>query len=344
LNGGTAVTETVTATIIPGTSLNYTFTSTVNLQTVGSYTLEATVSVPGDGDVTNDKVTEIISSGFAQAINLSFPSYFNDFEGATNNWVTYGTNNSWEIGTPNTFYINKPFGGMNAYVTSAANNHNANELSYIETPCFDLTYFAATDPFDISFQALFKTQSDSDQVWMELTMDNGATWTKIMPDPVLAINFYNNTVDNTWDGFSNAGAGNYIPVLNSLTGIGGNSQVKFRFVFKSNGTNENDGFALDNFKISTIIGVKDQIEGVESFGLYPNPTSDNVTISFNNVATGNYNLTIEDVKGQKVVNEVIAVNNINSTKEVNTSQFEKGVYFVRLVNGSTIVTKKLVVN
>jgi hypothetical protein len=69
-----------------------------------------------------------------------------------------------------------------------------------------------------------------------------------------------------------------------------------------------------------------------------------VTISFNNVATGNYNLTIEDVKGQKVVNEVITVNNSNSTKEVNTSQFEKGVYFVRLVNGASIVTKKLVVN
>jgi hypothetical protein len=344
LNGGTPVTETVTASIIPGTSMNYTFTSTVNLQTVGSYTLEATVSVSGDGDATNDKVTETISSGFAQALNQNFPGYLNDFEGSTNSWVTYGTNNSWEIGTPSTFYINKPAGGMNAYVTSAAGNHNANELSYIETPCFDLTYFTATDPFDISFKALFKTQSDSDQVWMEMTMNNGVTWTKVMPDPVLAINFYNNTADNTWDGFSNAGAGNYIPVLNTLVGIGGNSQVKFRFVFKSNGTNQNDGFALDDFNISTIVGLKDQVVGAASFGLHPNPTRDNVTISFNNVETGNYNLTIEDVKGQKVVNEVITVNNSNSTKKVNTSQFEKGVYFVRLINGSTIVTKKLVVN
>jgi len=344
LNGGTPVTETVTATVIPGTSLNYTFTSTVNLQTVGSYSLETYIAVPGDGDVLNDTVSSTVNSGFAQALNQNFPGYSNDFEGATNNWVTYGTNNSWEIGTPSTFYINKPAGGMNAYVTSAAGNHNANELSYIETPCFDLTYFTATDPFDISFQALFKTQSDSDQVWMEMTMNNGVTWTKVMPDPVLAINFYNNATDNTWDGFSNAGAGNYIPVLNTLVGIGGNSQVKFRFAFKSNGTNENDGFALDDFNISTIVGIKDQIAGAASFGLYPNPTRDNVTISFNNVETGNYNLTIEDVKGQKVVNEVITVSNSNSTKKVNTSQFEKGVYFVRLINGSTIVTKKLVVN
>jgi hypothetical protein len=346
LNGGTPVTETVTATIIPGTSLNYTFTSTVNLQTVGSYSIQAYVAIAGDGDALNDTVLSTVNSGFAQALNQNFPGYSNDFEGATNNWVTYGTNNSWEIGTPSTFYINKPAGGMNAYVTSAAGNHNANELSYIETPCFDLSFFTATDAFDISFQALFKTQSDSDQVWMEMTMNNGVTWTKVMPDPILAVNFYNNSTDNTWDGFSSAGAGNYIPVLNTLVGIGGNSQVKFRFAFKSNGTNENDGFALDEFLLASPLftGVRNNSLNGESFGLYPNPTRDNVTISFNNVETGNYNLTIEDVKGQKVVNEVIAVKNSNSTKKVNTSQFEKGVYFVRLINGSTIVTKKLVVN
>jgi len=346
LNGGTPVTETVTTTVIPGTSYNHVFTSTVNLQTVGSYSLKAYVAVTGDGDVLNDTVSSTVNSGFAQALNQNFPGYFNGFEGAPNNWVTYGTNNSWEIGTPSTFYINGPASGMNAYVTSAASNHNANELSYIETPCFDLSFFTATDAFDISFQALFKTQSDSDQVWMEMTMNNGVTWTKVMPDPILAVNFYNNSTDNTWDGFSSAGAGNYIPVLNTLVGIGGNSQVKFRFAFKSNGTNENDGFALDEFLLASPLftGVRNSSLNGESFGLYPNPTRDNVTISFNNVETGNYNLTIEDVKGQKVVNEVITVKNSNSTKKVNTSQFEKGVYFVRLINGSTIVTKKLVVN
>ena len=81
-----------------------------------------------------------------------------------------------------------------------------------------------------------------------------------------------------------------------------------------------------------------------SFGLYPNPAKENVTISFNNVETGNYELTIEDVKGQKVVNEVITVKNSNSQREINISEFESGVYFVRLVNGSSTVTKKLVVN
>jgi hypothetical protein len=344
LNGGTPVIETVTTTIIPGTSLVYTFNNTVNLQTVGSYTLEVTVSVPGDGNVLNDKKTGTIVSGFAQTLDQNNPTYSNDFEGATNNWVTYGTNNSWEIGTPSTFYINKASNGTKAYVTSAAGNHNANEMSYIETPCFDLTSFVPTTPFDISFKTLFKTQSDSDRVWMEMTLNNGATWTKVLATPSASINFYNNTTSKTWTGFSSAGAGNYIPVLNTITGIGGNSQVKFRFAFKSNGTNENDGFAVDEFRIGTLVGLNEQTEDVASFNLFPNPAKENVTISFNNVETGNYELTIEDVKGQKVVNEVISINNSNSIKEINISQFENGVYFVRLINGSSIVTKKLVVN
>jgi len=343
LNNGTPVTETVTSTILPGNNLNYTFTSTVNIQAVGSYSLKSYIAVPGDGDLLNDTVGSIVNSGFAQPINTMFPSYYNDFEGTSNNWITYGTNNSWEIGTPSTFYISGASSGTKAYVTSAAGNHNANELSYIETPCFDLSFFQSTDPFDMSFEVLFKTEQDSDQVWLEMTTNNGGTWTKVLPNTG-SVNFYNNLTDNSWDNFSSAGAGNYIPVVRLFTGIGGLSQVKFRFAFKSNGTNQNDGFAIDNFRINTLIGVNENTFDQNSFGLHPNPAKNNVTVSFNNVASGNYEMTIEDVKGQKIVNDLISVSNGNTSKVIDVSQFESGVYFVKVVNGSSIITKKLVVN
>jgi len=345
LNGGTAVTETVTSTILPGTSLNYTFTSTLNLQTVGSYNLQVYFAVPGDGNVLNDSLRSIINSGFAQALNQSATFYYNDFEGATNNWVTYGVNNSWEIGTPSTFFINKPAGGMNAYVTSAAGNHNANELSYIETPCFDLSFFQVTDNFDMTFETLFKTQSDSDQVWMELSVNNGLSWTKVLKSS-FSVNFYNNIARNTWDGFSSGGVGNYIPVLNTITGIGGLSQVKFRFVFKSNGSNQNDGFAIDNFRINSPLftSIETQSKETASFKLFPNPANASVSISFQNVEADNLELTILDVKGQKVLTEWINMKSGNSIKVLDLSQFDKGVYFVRLANGNSIETKKLVVN
>jgi hypothetical protein len=345
LNGATTVTETVTSTILPGSSLNYTFASTVNLQTVGSYSLQVYFAVPGDGNVLDDSLRSIINSGFAQALNQSATFYYNDFEGATNNWITYGLNNSWEIGTPSTFFINKPAGGMNAYVTSANGNHNANEMSYIETPCFDLSIFQATDNFDMTFEALFKTQSDSDQVWMEMSINNGVSWTKVMRSS-FSVNFYNNTVSNAWDGFSSGGVGNYIPVLNTITGIGGVGQVKFRFAFKSNGTNQNDGFAIDNFRITSPLftSIENQSKKRASFELFPNPANSSVTVSFKNEEAGNMELTIIDLKGQKVLTEIVTIKNGISTRVLDLSQFEKGVYFVRLANGNSIETKKLIVN
>lgn len=344
LNNGTPVTETVTSTINPGNSLNYTFTTTVNLQTVGNYSLTVYATVPGDGDVTNDTASSSITSGFAQVLDNNNPFYANAFEQTTNNWVTYGTNNSWEIGTPSTFFLNRPFNGVNAYVTSAASTHNANEMSYIETPCFDLSFFNASDIFELEFQILYQSEIGEDQLWMEMTTDNGSTWNKVLPD-VASFNFYNNTTDNVWEGFSSGGVGNYLPVLNSVTGIGGLSQVKFRFAFMSNGTLQNEGFAIDEFIVGTPLytGIGANAINAADFSLFPNPTKDLVTIGFDNVQEGQYNLSIVDVKGQEVNNELFNVTSNNTKKVIDLSSVERGVYFVRIVSGETSVTKKLIV-
>lgn len=345
LNNGTPVTDTVTSTVIPGSSLSYTFNTTVNLQTVGNYDIEVYSAVSGDGDPSNDTVKTSIVSGFAQILDNNNTFYGNDFEGTTNNWVTYGTNNSWEIGTPSTFFINGPYNGNNSYVTSAANNHNANEMSYIETPCFDLSYFNSTDIFDINFYMLFKSEISQDQLWMEVTTNNGITWNKVQAD-VASINFYNNTTDEVWEGFSTGGVGSYIPVINSISNIGGLSQVKFRFAFISNGTIENDGFSIDQFRIETPLytGINSNTINGADFSLFPNPTKDMVTIGFENVKEGQYNLSIVDVKGQEVSNELFTVTSRNTRKVMDLSNVENGVYFVRIVSGETTVTKKLIVN
>ena len=345
LNNGTPVVDTVTSTILPGGNLSFSFATTVNLQTVGNYNLTVYSSVVGDGDPLNDTTSTSIVSGFAQLLDNNNTFYGNDFEGVTNNWVTYGTNNSWEINTPSSFYINGPYNGNNAYVTSAAGNHNANEVSYIETPCFDLSFFNATDAFDLEFYMLYKSEAGEDQLWMEVTTNNGSTWNKVLPD-VASINFYNNTTDNVWEGFSTGGVGTYIPVINTVSGIGGLSQVKFRFAFNSNATVENDGFAIDDFLIKTPLftSIGENSFNASNFSIFPNPTKDLVTIGFDNVKEGQYNLSIVDVKGQVFSNELFNVTSNNSKKVIDLSSVEKGVYFVRIVSGETSVTKKLIVN
>jgi len=346
INGGAPVTETITSSIVGGNSFNYTFTSTANLQTNGVYEIQVYVALNGDSIQMNDTLNKTVVNGYFQPITHAFTN-LNDFEGAITYWHTYGKNNTWEQGIPNTPFINKPSSGVKAYVTNANGNYNPNEISYLESPCFDYSFFTITDPINVSFKLLFNLESDSDYVWMELSIDGGQTWSKALPHPILSINFYTDTSKMVWTGISNAGAGNYIPVLNSINYFGGYPKVKFRFVFHSNGTIQKDGFAIDRFYLDpyyVVTGLEETNSISNNLVLYPNPAKNNVTVSFNNMNSGIYEMTIEDVKGQKVVNDLISVSNGNTSKVIDVSQFESGVYFVKVVNGSSIITKKLVVN
>lgn len=62
INGGTAVTETVSASINPASSHDYTFTQTADLSALDYYTITANVSLSGDSDGSNDNYSANVSS------------------------------------------------------------------------------------------------------------------------------------------------------------------------------------------------------------------------------------------------------------------------------------------
>lgn len=346
LNGGALVTETITSSILGGSSFYYTFTSTVNLQTTGVYEIQVYTALTSDKNSLNDTLSKTIRSSSIYQLNQTTPFYFNDFEDSLSSWLTYGINNSWGRGTPSTLYISGPAGGFKAYVTNATGNYNANELSYIETPCFDLSFFDQTDYFDLIFEGLYRLEPNSDYVWIEQSVDGGNAWTKILPKTI-SFNIYNDTSLKAWTGISIGGAGNFIPMMHVADNIGGRSKVKFRFVFKSNGTVQDDGFAIDNFTINPpywVTNIETNNFKHVDFNLHPNPSNQNITISFNSIEKERHTLIIQNIKGQQVLNELIPIQNGLASKVIDVSQFKSGVYFVKVVNGSSIVTKKLVVN
>jgi len=69
INGGTAVTEIISSTILPGSSVNHTFTTLVNLSTVGLYELTAYTDLTIDEDTQNDAMSVYVTHGNA-SINV----------------------------------------------------------------------------------------------------------------------------------------------------------------------------------------------------------------------------------------------------------------------------------
>ncbi|NOG58692.1 MAG: T9SS type A sorting domain-containing protein [Bacteroidetes bacterium] len=237
LNNGTPVSENISATIAGGDSLVYTFTTNANLSTVGVYNIRAYTIYAADGNHSNDTALRIVENE-----QLYTTPYFQDFEASNGGWTVSGTNASWQHGTPNNGIINSAYSGQKAFVTNLTGPYNNSELSYLTSPCYNFSTLIG-DPI-LNFAFIHQTEAPYDRFWMESSIDNGLTWTKVLAagNPT---NWYNSTATKTWQGVKNT----WVAVENILTGLAGQSQVKLRFVFSSDGSTNLEGVGIDNISL-----------------------------------------------------------------------------------------------
>lgn len=81
---------------------------------------------------------------------------------------------------------------------------------------------------------------------------------------------------------------------------------------------------------------KNQDSSLEGLSFYPNPVS-NGKIYINSKFIGDREITIFDVLGKKVLQST------QNTKELNISGISSGVYIIKITEGGTTLTRKLVI-
>lgn len=84
-------------------------------------------------------------------------------------------------------------------------------------------------------------------------------------------------------------------------------------------------------------------DNLDNLALYPNPANDRFTVSFNNQLSGDtINVEVYDVLGQRVM-----MNSFDNTgvfeETIDASILNSGIYLVRVGNGATATTKKLII-
>ena len=170
---GTTATETIPV-INANDSVVYTFAQTVDLSAFQAYTITAWVHLTGDNYSKNDTLAPVILR--TTPLVTAYP-YLEGFESGDGGWYAEGINNSWQWGTPVKPVINKAAGGSKGWFTSLAGDYNDNELSYLYSPCFDLS--GLSNPV-LSFSHIFQTEDDCDCDfhWAEYSTD-GVTWTRL---------------------------------------------------------------------------------------------------------------------------------------------------------------------
>jgi len=220
-------------------------------------------------------------------------TYSEDYTNGAEGWISHGVvdssgialdRTSWQLKTPGGFG-NIPNDKGNGWVTDNTGStvattdakYNANEQSYVESPCFDIT--ALNRPM-VSFNYFSDTDNGSDGVVLLYTIDDGLTWFRVGAEnqglewydtkPVLGqpgSNFTSDNADNQgWSGNTQAlaatktwktarfGLDEILQAMNNA-GITANKIVRFRVAFGSNSDNspnqQYDGFAFDDFQISS---------------------------------------------------------------------------------------------
>ena len=79
------------------------------------------------------------------------------------------------------------------------------------------------------------------------------------------------------------------------------------------------------------------IEGTGFFKVYPNPVSDNITVYTN---LGISEVNIYNILGVNVYNETVALN--NSRLDINVSDFNEGVYFIKVKTEDKEIVKRFI--
>ncbi len=83
---------------------------------------------------------------------------------------------------------------------------------------------------------------------------------------------------------------------------------------------------------------------LEALNLFPNPASNNVTLSFGIAETKDLEITLYNMFGQVVESIVDQTYNTGShTVEINTTRVANGMYFVNITDGNAVITRKLTI-
>ncbi|MEN8123620.1 MAG: T9SS type A sorting domain-containing protein [Bacteroidota bacterium] len=307
---------------------------TNNSVTFGTHNLSINTTID------NDTFAENNSSSVSFTVNnSSIGQYINTFDINEDDWLVQTIGNStdlWQKGKPTTTKFNSIV--ETGYVTNLSSNYTDETVSYLISPCYNLTQIE--NPV-LKFDMVFDIEKDWDVLYMEYTIDNGKSWEILgnANDP----NWYNSsfidpqrpiTVGKQWTGTDTT----LKEYSYDLVALQNESNIIFRFVFATDQAANQEGAVIDNFTIDGTIILAVENYDQNAFNIYPNPSNG----TFNIQRNGNeeMQISIYDITGKIIYkkNEII-----DNSYELKLNRVEKGIYFLKINVGNTQVAKRLII-
>jgi len=302
---------------------------------MGEHTLKMETLIANDAFSDNN----VLYASFTTNISGN-GQYINTFGDVNDDlWLTKTLGSAgelWKINVPIFTKFNNVF--TNYYTTNPRGNYTDETTGYLISPCYDLSILE--NPM-LKFDMVFDIELDWDVLYMEYSLDSGETWDILgnANDP----NWYNSsfidpqrpiTVGKQWTGTDST----IKEYSYNLSSFNNETSIIFRFVFASDQAENGEGAAIDNFSIdaSAILAVDDITKN--SFRVYPNPS--NSIFNIQRQSSEKMNISVFDVTGRLVYEDK---NIILSHYSLNLSKVNKGLYFLKIIEGNKHVAKRILV-
>ncbi len=201
----------------------------VDMSFAGTYTIEVQIVFAADEDTTTNYLSVVTTS--VPTLTTDSTTFNYDNGGWTSN-VINGVNNSWEYGIPTTTIAGNG-NDQEVWASNLTGNASLNELSYLLSPCYDFSSYSE----DVEIEFDFVRTNSAHNFRLQKSINGGANWSNVWTAS-------NNT--NTWS-----------HKIRVVSGLAGESDVKFRWRYQSNWLNQIEGFAFDNWEVKEHIPYTD---------------------------------------------------------------------------------------
>lgn len=318
-------------------STQLSFNQTADLSKEGEYTIKLWLVNPDENEINDTIVYRVQSLGLTDAEN-----YFEDFESGNSNWfdASEGNTSIWINTTPAKQILTSAASGDYCWVTKKEENYPDNARLVLQSPVFD---FTKVDNPVISFSLFLKSEEDWDGMILEIKKP-GENWKKVGTS---TNGFYNNNKTENpdwnfgtpwWSGYT----GGWINKSISIPELSHLSEVSFRFRFNSDQYENDEGAAIDDFKIeNTTTGIND-IHDTNNLNVYPNPTSGLLHIEFNTEINEHSVAEVQSLSGKTVF--VKTINSSDKEIQLDLSHLHKGLYILKITHTNKTLQSKIIIN
>lgn len=241
------------------------------------------------------------------------------------------TDYSFWLGSSNVFHvqISEPNGGVDEYP-----NNNSYKVEFESTDVYDidesLEVHCLTN--NLAFQNSYYLEDAQGNIIFERdNLENTTLYTDVL---TLEPGCYKLRIDDSGDNglyyWFNTGQGSgYLRLKNSAGYIMENFEPEF------------GRFAEYEFAVLDLTGKK-EVQEYSRISLFPNPVKHTLSLDLNGFTGNTFNITILDASMKPVLNEQFISEGSSFEKQMDLHNLPAGVYFVRIMVGEKVFTKKLV--